>query len=212
MKQKTGVLSTCVLLCLVALCGGCCDTAMAADGYVCKHGYHTLGDKTLINGVGDHAKHTRHYWISDALSDAMHGHISDAMNEWVNTTESMGVTTPLWINATTVKKNSVIDVYKGTLSGSAVGKTTFWNGDDKVKLANGALAKDYRYTKITLDTGNMSGWKGARKKGVVSHEFGHAFGLSHNTTTKASIMYPSDSGRKPTRASKSDLKIINHLY
>ena len=57
----------------------------------------------------------------------------------------------------------------------------------------------------------MSGYTTAKRQGVAAHELGHAFGLAHNASSRAILMYPDDS-RTVTTPSSDDKAGINAIY
>lgn len=186
----------------------------ASDGYVCKDGYHTFGDYTLNGGVGNYGYTNRYYWINDNFSDAFKKHIKNAVSEWVYTTDSKGVTTPISIKNTTIRSQSVFDYLKGSLDSGVLGKTTFYkHGGEKLSLnSQGALTQNYSYVYMKIDPSHFSGITDNQRKATCAHELGHAMGLSHNNTKKGSIMCQTAYGRTAERANVNDLNTINHLY
>lgn len=119
-----------LLLPLTLFCFGvilCLPNAARADGYVCSHGYSTFGDKVLNGGVGDYGSDNRYYWVSSSFSDTYVGYISTAVEKWVYTTESVGVTTPISLLKTTTQSSSSFDFYKKSLGEGLLGETRFFS-------------------------------------------------------------------------------------
>ena len=101
------------VLIALALCSSVFPSAMAADGHVCPHRYHTFGDYTLNGGVGNYGSANRYYWIdASAFSSSQISSIISAAQTWVYTSSAIGVTTPISIERTTTQSSSVFDVYK----------------------------------------------------------------------------------------------------
>ncbi len=50
------------------------------------------------------------------------------------------------------------------------------------------------------------------KSGVIAHEIGHAFGLSHRITNKNSIMCQTQYGRKVQTVQNTDWETFKHIY
>lgn len=111
----------------------------------------------------------------------------------------------------------MFDYVKGNLDVGVLGKTTFYrHGGTIIPLTGkGALKQNYSYAYIKLDTGNLSSSayniSKTQRQATCAHELGHAMGLSHHKT-KRSIMCQLGDGRTAERASKGDLRAINHLY
>ena len=81
------------------------SNTLAADDY----SSYTYGGLKNINGVGDYGRSTKYYYIDNSAL-GMEKEIKAAMNDWVNTTESKGVTTPICYSRTYQKSNSLIDI------------------------------------------------------------------------------------------------------
>lgn len=64
------------------------------------YAYNTYNQHKLTYGVGNYGKDTQHYFITSSASGYA-SYINTAMSEWVNTTSSMGVTTPISYTKTT---------------------------------------------------------------------------------------------------------------
>lgn len=190
---------------------------MAADGYVCDHGYHTFGDYTLNGGVGNYGYTNRYYWVNSNFNSTYVTYIKKAVDEWIHTTDSVGVTTPISIVKTSEKSKSVFDVHPSYLGSNVLGMTEFYKSGKKLDINNnGALTQNYGYTYIYISTAECDRLLSeSQRKATVAHEFGHAMGLSHKNTVAKSIMCQAKTAtttRTATRANADDLKTINHLY
>ena len=216
MKQKRYKKFKKFLIGIVLISGILCSNqqnAQAKDGYICKHGLHTFGDHTINGGVGNYGYTNRYYWIHNAFSSTYEAYIKKAVSQWVHTTDSLGVTTPISIKKTSTRSKSVFDFLKGTLDVGVLGQTSFYkHGGTLLKLnKKGALSKNYSYAYIKLDTSTLNSSPAAQRQATCAHELGHAMGLSHHMIS-SSIMCQYGDGRNAKRASKNDLKAINHLY
>lgn len=214
-KKKKKVISMILVTLIVCQIS---SISVKADGYVCDHGYYTLGDYILNGGVGNYGYTNRYYWIDSDFSSTYTTYIKNAVSQWVNTTTAVGVTTPISIVYSSDKDVTVFDVYSTYLGATTFGKTEFYKRDVPVELnSNGALPKNYGYTFIHINPTalNASRWgvENVQKQATIAHEFGHAMGLSHNNTDETSIMCQYQMGfRTAVRASAEDLRAINHLY
>ena len=100
MKQKRYKKFKKFLIGIVLISGILCSNqqnAQAKDGYICKHGLHTFGDHTINGGVGNYGYTIRYYWIHNAFSSTYEAYIKKAVSQWVHTTDSLGVPTPISI-------------------------------------------------------------------------------------------------------------------
>lgn len=133
------------VLIALALCSSVFPSAMAADGHVCPHRYHTFGDYTLNGGVGNYGSANRYYWIdASAFSSSQISSIISAAQTWVYTSSAIGVTTPISIERTTTQSSSVSDVYKKYLGVNTLGQTEFWTYSTHKELSTSLLAALYK--------------------------------------------------------------------
>ncbi|MFD1323008.1 matrixin family metalloprotease [Micromonospora sonneratiae] len=68
---------------------------------------------------------------------------------------------------------------------------------------------------VVINWTSVSSYTTAQKQGVAAHEFGHALGLAHNTSSPIKLMYPYDSNRHSagvTTPQSDDKAGINALY
>jgi matrixin len=63
---------------------------------------------------------------------------------------------------------------------------------------------------VYLNRYYLDTYSSAKKKGVATHEFGHALGLAH--TNNNTVMYPTDAGRTQYSPVQDDINGINSLY
>ena len=66
---------------------------------------------------------------------------------------------------------------------------------------------NWKSTRIQVDND-----QGIMKSGVIAHEIGHAFGLSHRITNKNSIMCQTQYGRKVQSVQNTDWETFKHIY
>ena len=66
---------------------------------------------------------------------------------------------------------------------------------------------NWKSTRIQVDND-----RGIIKSGVIAHEIGHAFGLSHRITNKNSIMCQTQYGRKVQTVQNTDWETFKHIY
>jgi predicted Zn-dependent protease len=58
---------------------------------------------------------------------------------------------------------------------------------------------------------NSNGYSAAKRQSIAAHELGHAFGLAHNPSNKAVLMYPYDT--RTVLVPQSDDKAgVNAIY
>ncbi|MBQ3783946.1 MAG: matrixin family metalloprotease [Lachnospiraceae bacterium] len=202
-----------IFACLVLLCNVNCIVVSAEDGATCTHGKHTFYDHTLNGGVGNYGYNDRYYWISSSFNSTYTKRIKNAVRDWVYTTDSVGVTTPISLVNTSTKSQSVFDVYPSDLGNRILGLTQFYlHGGSSVDPEK----KNWSYTKIYINTSELDnsiyGFTPIQKRATIEHEFGHAMGLSHRNTKPESIMCQSGHERTAEKPIKSDCNNINHLY
>jgi hypothetical protein len=139
------------------------------------------------------------------------GYIGAAVSNWVNTSSSPGISTPISIGRTTVKSNSSFDFYNKALPGNTMGKTYFYLYADEVAY----LSQNWGWTRIDLSCAKhvQRQYWDATAKGIAGHEFGHAMGLSHREGVTSSLMYPTvGNGVGATSPGTLECHTINHLY
>lgn len=171
------------------------------------YAYNTYNQHKLTYGVGNYGKDTQHYFITSSASGYA-SYINTAMSEWVNTTSSMGVTTPISYTKTTTQSSSRMDIYQVSTVNEWWGLTTMYNGSTEVD----PFSSNWAWGKIQLDA-DFSDLSENKRLAVIAHEMGHVMGLAHsdfsNVLMRADIAYNSSS---TSRAQTNDLGGINYLY
>ncbi len=171
------------------------------------YAFNTFNQHKLTYGVGNYGKDTQHYFITSSASDYT-SYIDTAMSEWVNTTSSMGVTTPISYTRTTTQSSSRMDIYQVSTINEWWGLTTLYNGSTEVD----PYSSDWVWGKIQLAS-DFSDLSENKRLAVIAHEMGHVMGLAHsnvyNVLMKADIAYNSST---TSRAQVNDLSGINYLY
>ena len=110
------------------------------------YAYNTYNQHKLTYGVGNYGKDTQHYFITSSASGYA-SYINTAMSEWVNTTSSMGVTTPISYTKTTTQSSSRMDIYQVSTVNEWWGLTTMYNGSTEVD----PFSSNWAWGKIQLD-------------------------------------------------------------
>ncbi len=125
--------------------------------------------------------------------------IATAWSEWIYTTSSMGITTPISVVKTTTQCDSVFDFYYRSQyeeEDGVYGVTLFRSSQGGLVTGLGYMpTSNWAWTQIILNSPNYSTLSRNdnglnRQKGVCAHEIGHAMGLWHVETNKATLMYP----------------------
>lgn len=132
---------------------------------------------------------------------------------------------PAWSGAAASWNNAAVQA-KYVVNGSTTnltglnenrGNTVVWTG---VARAAGTVQSfppctSGRWTsggmEVVLNWSLVSGYTTAKRQGVAAHELGHAFGLAHNPSSRAILMYPDDS-RTVTTPSTDDKAGVNAIY
>ena len=115
------------------------------------YAYNTYNQHKLTYGVGNYGKDTQHYFITSSASSYA-SYINTAMSEWVNTTSSMGVTTPISYTKTTTQSSSRMDIYQVSTVNEWWGLTTMYNGSTEVD----PFSSNWAWGKIQLTTESVT--------------------------------------------------------
>ena len=207
------ICSIAIAVCL--LLGYHIDTLACAN--ILYAGYPDYNCHTLNGGVGNYGYTNRYYYVTSSASTYLTD-ITSAVDGWIYTSSSLGVTTPISLIRTTTQSSSVFDVYYESTAisgaGSSPGVTIHYSSGNAVNANSG----NWGWSKIQLNSSYFSGLVTAQKKATIGHEFGHAFGLEHPSMIFG--LYPDDQNRlmtpQPDRNVTSpqikDVTVINHLY
>ena len=139
------------------------------------YAYNTYNQHKLTYGVGNYGKDTQHYFITSSASGYA-SYINTAMSEWVNTTSSMGVTTPISYTKTTTQSSSRMDIYQVSTVNEWWGLTTMYNGSTEVD----PFSSNWAWGKIQLDA-DFSDLSENKRLAVIAHEMGHVMGYRRRT-------------------------------
>jgi len=182
----------------------------------------------MSGGVGDYGKFRRYIWIDPTINNTTTYPYKTlalrAVDEWVNTTSAVGITTSVSIRETTTRSSAMFEIEVNnslTIGGStAIGFTEFYIYNTKLTPSGeSTITQNYGWAKASF---NQNEWKSRLTNHgralhdeltlrVFSHELGHALGLSHNCATDT-IMYYNANNMTVNRGSYRDLQTINHLY
>lgn len=150
------------------------------------------------------------YWIHSSASQYVMNVITAASN-WMYT----GWANPIYMTNVTSNYATHMDIYaKNSLEDSLLDFNThayvgFWNiNNGRVSTAGQGPTIDYFFTDIRI---NMLNFPTEKRNLILTHEMGHAFGLSH-TGNVNSIMYPDTKGIRVSKVQKADNDAINYLY
>lgn len=179
--------------------------------------YVKIGSYQLSGGIGQSGNKTRYYWYdTSSFSSNWQSRVEEAMTAWCNTgSQGCGVYTSAWFKRTTTKSSSVIDCYSSSSLGSGIlGVTTFYTGTGTNSVQIAPSKSNWVWAKIRIATSTIDdlSYSKAKKRAVIEHEIGHAFGLDENNSMPSSIMCQAGSGRTAVKPSTDDCKGINSIY
>lgn len=166
--------------------------------------YVTYNNHRLINGVGNYGRNTQYYYIDRGASGEA-GRIRNAMNKWVNS-NGTGAYTPISFRETTNKPASLIDVEKSGTNGSVGATTYFMIGGNSAN----ASAQNWYWARINIWS-RYNTATSFQKDVALGHEFGHAFGLDHETN-RGRLMHPRGNETTVNGPTRNELDGITALY
>ncbi len=176
-------------------------------GWVCAHGYYTFTDKHLTGGC-----FKVNYWYSAADynrdGNSVKGStIASGATKWSDSDSS--------ISLKKRNNNTVITFSREKLSSNILAETCFYKKDGtQLKVTSKkSLSTNYKYCYIYTSEAHMAKLRtSAERISTISHEIGHALGLSHRNLTPSSIMCQTSSNRTAKGPSTSDVKSVKHIY
>lgn len=156
----------------------------------CSHGYSNYSEHKCIHGCN------LKYCISTSKKSA--SDIRTAAKRWNNTANC-----PASLTEGSGSLNCHINVTSSTsFDSNTLGITYFFYQGNTTKPQN----TNWSGCQIDLNE------KVTTTISTITHEFGHAFGLSHRISDKYSIMCQTGQGRKAESPSAGDASGIDHLY
>jgi len=137
--------------------------------------------------------------------------INTAMYNWEVTGYGWN---PIYQTGVSSNYGTHIDFYGKTpstdsyLTSTIQGYASFWNNNGTLVTTKTQVPTyNYFYSEIILNTSNSTSYS----RYVLTHEIGHAFGLSHNSSSY-SIMCPNATVCNVTTVQNVDHQTINYLY
>lgn len=176
------------------------------DGYVCCGTYHTYGHSQYLMTLEGNKKGTRFVSIDTGFSDSEETTITNAIDMWNTKMRSVQLNA---LYLTKMSNNSQIIIKCATLEKGVCGYTRFFKktGGGELKTdKKGKLLERYGRSIVYIDIA-----KGKLKR-VVSHELGHAIGLSHRVCNTKSIMYNYMNSIDVTTPQIIDANSVKHIY
>lgn len=181
----------------------------ALDGHICKHGYHTFGDRYLK--IGSRKRGSKPCFISGGFSSSEKSKVNSAINAWNNQLEKKGIDHLVSFRKITDSSVAAIKIKSGYLGNSTYGRTSFFNGGEQLvaKKEGDALKSNYSSCVIQINT-SLTGIDKVKKTTV--HELGHVLGLSHRTCAKGIMFkWSVDKVASPTPDSNA-MSCVKHIY
>lgn len=181
-----------------------CATSIPAQAAPYDNWY----NNRLVYGIGGGGQA---YWIAPSASN-LTGSIDNAMANWINTSSRLGVWTPLYWSKTTNKSSARMElhyIYGPTTS--FCGRANLIRNSNPVYPWLGTN-RNWVWGKIDFNTRTFFTSGCTNRQGIVSHEMGHVFGLSHDLGSGSHLMYYGIAGTSVQWATVDEANRINALY
>lgn len=140
--------------------------------------------------------------------------ISAAANNWVYTGYGFN---KLYPNTRAYNQiNGTVDFY--SYSNSSVNTIAYTSFFKRANGMTGAISEvspnseNWLFAEIHINNSVMSTLSDYNKRGTISHEFGHAWGLAHNQSNPNSIMCQLGAGRAVNTVQQVDNNAFNSKY
>lgn len=157
----------------------------------CSHGFSTFGDNRYTSNVN-----TLSYY--SYCSNAVNGIIQRGVNNWNNGYVAIS-------KASTDGQANMLFYEYSSLGQNTLAITNFFKGSSLNKIE----PWDDFWTGTSIHLVNNIG---TVSSGTVTHEIGHALGLSHKITNPNSIMCQIKYGRNVETVQPLDLDAVKHIY
>ena len=197
-------------------------TITSNESKVSAKSYETYpGNPKNSNGITN-----QKFWPYGDTTEWQKKAINDMIYNW-NSSYNQNVWTPMNLSYTKNKGQSIVDFYyvRDLYDRSSVtGKTTFWNWNNNVNHSNGSPFSNWSSATIKFGGKNWSAgtlmfdkniYGNRFKYATISHEIGHAMGLTHNNDFGYMTIMRSDLSKIPDKMFGpwfNDLYGINSLY
>lgn len=211
MKKKSLLIAACSLVAIAAIPADAFAAAhydSSNGGWVCAHGFSTFSDKKLTYGCSNIP-----YWYSagtfDRTSNSVQSkQLKTAMTRWNNADSSISFS-----KASSLSNARLVYDHEQLEDAYAVTRLFDTNSNLLTVTTKTPLSSNFKYAHIYICENQI---KTIAEKtvrvAIVSHEVGHALGLSHINTVKQSIMCNYASGRTVNAPQSRDARSVKHIY
>lgn len=159
------------------------------------------------------------YYYVDSSASGYTTLINNAVNNWIDTGYGWN---PIYLYPVASNYATEIDFYllKGSQATDLWGAyngtlaETFYFRIDESPIDNGRYQENWFFTQIKMNDTNMylSSMNDTIRQGTITHEIGHALGLSHQNASPNSIMCQMRYHRTAQRVDQASHNYINEMY